>query len=169
MAYDVEIREFKPQRMAAVRAKTTINKVTEKVVQLLGETAEYLQSQGVEPTGPGFGVYYEVGSVVVDVEAGYPVDVKVKGNDRVHAGELPAVKAAVASYEGPHGKMPEAHRAVHGWMHENDVKASGEPPREIYLTDLRGLAEGQDCTAESVWPVEVEPSRAERRRLFRRK
>ena len=35
MAYDVAIRELKPQLIAAVRAKTTINKVTEKVTQLL--------------------------------------------------------------------------------------------------------------------------------------
>ena len=164
MAYDIAIREIKPQRMAAVRAKTTINKVTEKVTQLLGETADYLESQGVKPTGPGFGVYYEVGAVVVDVEVGYPIDGEIEGNDRVHSGELPGVKAAVATYEGPHNEMPEAHRAVHMWMHENDVKASEQPAREVYITDLRDLKDGENCTAESVWPVMVPPTRAERRR-----
>ena len=79
---DIKLKDLQPQQMAAVRAKTTINKITEKVVQLLNETADYLESQGIKPTGPGFGVYYEVGSVVVDVEAGYPVDVEVEGNDR---------------------------------------------------------------------------------------
>jgi effector-binding domain-containing protein len=164
MAYDISIKEIKPQRFAGVRAKTTINKVTEKVTQLLGETAEYLEAQGVKPTGPGFGVYYEVGAVVVDVEVGYPIDAEVEGNDRVHSGELPGVKAAVATYEGPHNEMPEAHRAVHMWMHENDVKASEQPAREVYITDLRNLQDGENCKAESVWPVMVPPTRAERRR-----
>jgi len=41
MDYDVTIKDLKPQLFAAVRAKTTINKVTEKVVQLLGETADH--------------------------------------------------------------------------------------------------------------------------------
>jgi effector-binding domain-containing protein len=164
MAYDISIKEIKPQRFAGVRAKTTINKVTEKVTQLLSETAEYLESQGVKPTGPGFGVYYEVGAVVVDVEVGYPIDGEVDGNDRVHSGELPGVKAAGANYEGPHNAMPDAHRAVHMWMHENDVKASEEPAREVYITDLRNLKDGEDCKAESVWPVTIPPTRAERRR-----
>lgn len=168
MAYDIVTKEIKAQRIAAVRAKTTINKVTEKVTQLLGETAEYLESQNIKPTGPGFGVYYEVGAVVVDVQVGYPVDEEIEGNDRVLGGELPPVTAAVATYEGPHKEMPDAHRAVHMWMHENDVKAAVEPAREVYLTDLRDLKEGEDCKAESVWPIEVQPSRAERRRESRK-
>ena len=164
MAYDITTRDIKQQRYAGVRAKTTINKVTEKVTQLLNETAEYLDSQGVKPTGPGFAVYYEVGAVVVDVEVGYPIDLAVEGNDRVKCGELPAVKAAVTTYVGPHKDMPEAHRAVHMWMHEKDVKASEQPAREVFVTDLRELEPGAECRAESVWPIMTQPSRAERRR-----
>lgn len=167
MAYDITIKEFREQKMAAVRAKTTLNKVTEKVTQLLGETSDYLESQGIRPTGPGFGIYYEVGSVVVDVEVGYPVDVEVEGNDRVHAGVLPEVKAATTIYKGPHNNMPEAHRAVHGWMHDHEVKATEQPARELFLTDLRTLGPDDECEAESVWPVEVPPTRAERRRKDR--
>jgi len=164
MGYDIVTKEIKAQKYAAIRAKTTINKVTEKVTQLLAETADYLESQDIKPTGPGFGVYYEVGTVVVDVQVGYPIDQEIAGNDRVLGGELPAVTAAITTYEGPHKEMPDAHRAVHVWMHENDVKASEQPAREIYITDLCELTSGQDCTAESVWPIEVKPSRAERRR-----
>ena len=164
MAYDIKVREVRPQQYAGVRAKTTINKVTEKVTQLLNETAEYLESQGAKPTGPGFAVYYEVGAVVVDVEVGYPIDRDVEPGERVKVGELPAVKAAVTTYVGPHKEMPDAHRAVHMWMHENDVKASEQPAREVFLTDLRTLQPGAECTAESVWPIMTSPSRAERRR-----
>lgn len=167
MAYDINVKDIKQQRYAAVRAKTTINKVTEKVTQLLSETKEYLDSVNVKPTGPGFAVYYEVGAVVVDVEVGYPVGVEVEGNERVRPGELPAVKAAVATYVGPHKEMPEAHRAVHMWMHEQDVKASEQPAREVFITDLRDLEPGAECRAESVWPIMVQPSRAERRREAR--
>ena len=167
MDFGIEIREYKPQRIASVRAKTTINKVTSKVTQLLQETADYLQSIGVEPTGPGIGVYYEVGTFLVDVEVGYPVDVEVEGNERVQANELPGGKCAVATYKGPHEEIADAHRAVHSWMHDNDIKATGEPAREVYLTDLRDLGEGDECRAESVWPI-VHETRAERRRQQRK-
>jgi effector-binding domain-containing protein len=162
---DIKVKDFQPQLMAAVRAKTTINKITEKVVQLLTETADYLESQGIEPAGPAFGVYYEVGSVVVDVEAGYPVDVEVEGNERVKPGTLPAVKAVTALYDGPHSGIGDAHRAVHNWIHEHEssVNADISPAREIYLTDLRKAGEGEDCHAMSVWPVTIE-TRADRRR-----
>jgi effector-binding domain-containing protein len=168
MDFGIQIRDCKPQKIAAIRAKTTINKVTPKVVQLLQETADYLESVGVEPTGPGFGVYYEVGAFLVDVEVGYPVDVDVEGNGRVLPNSLPGGKCAVAHYKGPHEQIAEAHRAVHTWMHSNDVQASGEPAREIYLTDLRGIDEGDDCEAESVWPI-IHETRAERRRQQRAK
>ena len=167
MGYDVRVKEFKEQTFAAVRAKTTINKVAEKAKQLMTEIGEYLDAQGIKPTGPGFSVYYEVGAIVVDMEVGYPVDTIVEGNERVHSGTLPAVKAATTIYEGPHQEMPAAHRAVHAWMHDNNVPAAEAPAREVFLTDLRELADGEDCRAESVWPVEMPPSRAERRREAR--
>ena len=166
MDIGIQIRECKPQKIAAIRAKTTINKVTPKVVQLLQETADYLESIGVEPTGPGFGVYYEVGAFLVDVEVGYPVDVDVEGNGRVQPNSIPGGKCAVAQYNGPHEQIADAHRAVHSWMHNNDVQASGEPAREVYLTDLREIGEGEACMAESVWPI-IHETRAERRRQQR--
>ena len=58
---DVEIRRFEPRKTAAIRVKTTRDKVTPKVIQLLNETAGYLQSQGITPVGAGFGIYHEVG------------------------------------------------------------------------------------------------------------
>lgn len=168
MDFGIQIREIKPQKIAAVRAKTTINKVTPKVVQLLQETAEYLESVGVQPAGPGFGVYYEVGAFLVDVEVGYPVDVEVEGNGRVQPNALPGGKFAVAQYKGPHEQIADAHRAVHTWMHVNDVKSTGEPAREVYVTDLREVGEGEECEAESVWPI-IHETRAERRRQQRAK
>ena len=168
MDFGIQIRDCKPQKIAAIRAKTTINKVTPKVVQLLQETADYLESVGVQPTGPGFGVYYEVGAFLVDVEVGYPVDVEVEGNGRVAPNSLPGGKCAIAHYKGPHEQIAEAHRAVHSWMHANDVQASGEPAREVYLTDLREVGEGGECEAESVWPI-IHETRAERRRQQRAK
>ena len=81
---------------------------------------------------------------------------------------LPGGKCAIAFYKGPHEQMAEAHRAVHTWMHANDVQASGEPAREIYLTDLREISEGGECEAESVWPI-IHETRAERRRQQRAK
>ena len=122
----------------------------------------------MQPTGPGFGVYYEVGAFLVDVEVGYPVDVDVEGNGRVQPNSLPGGKCAVAFYKGPHEQIADAHRAVHTWMHTNDVQASGEPAREVYLTDLRGIEEGEECEAESVWPI-IHETRAERRRQQRAK
>ena len=166
MEFGIQLRSYKPQKIAAVRAKTTIDKVTPKVTQLLQETADYLESVGVQPVGPGVGVYYEVGAFLVDVQAGYPVAEDVEGNDRVRPGELPGGHCAVAVYKGPHKDIADAHRAVHQWMHEHDVKSTGEPTREVYVTDLRTLGDGEDCEAESVWPC-VHETRAEKRRQQR--
>ena len=168
MDFGIEIRDCKPQKIAAIRAKTTINKVTPKVAQLLREAAEYLDSVGARPAGPGVGVYYEVGAFLVDFEVGYPVEADVEGNGRVTPGAISGGKCAVARYRGPHEEIAQAHRAVHSWMHANDVQASGDPAREVYLTDLRDAGEGEECEAESVWPI-IHETRAERRRQRRGK
>lgn len=180
MDFGIEIRECKPQKIAAIRAKTTINKVTPKVAQLLRETAEHLESVGARPAGPGVGVYYEVGAFLVDLEVGYPVEADVEGNGRVAMNAIPGGKCAVARYSGPHEEIAQAHRAVHSWMHANNVEASGEPAREVYLAGLPsgdgeeadGASEAEYARpvieAESVWPI-IHETRAERRRQQRGK
>ena len=166
MDYEVKIKDYKPRPAASIRVKTTLPQVAAKVVQLLRETHDFLESAGIEPTDPGFAIYYEVGSFIVDVEVGYPVHGEIEASDRVGPGELPGGKAAVTLHRGPHAEMPAAHRAVHGWMNEHGVESTGGPTIEIFLTDLRGLAEGEDCEAESVWPAVV-VTRADRRRQKR--
>lgn len=150
-----EIRQFKPRNTAAIRVKTTLDKMTPKVIQLLNETAAYLESQGVAPAGPGFGIYHDVGrhGFLVDVEVGYPVDVRIIGNERVRPGGLAGGKAAVVAYKGPHRKMAAAHQAAQSWLNKHGI-ASIAPAREVFLTDLRQIGEIEACEAEAVWPID---------------
>ena len=166
MDYQVKIKDYKPHRAASIRVKTTLPQVTSKVIQLLTETNDFLESAGIKPTGPGFAIYYEVGSFLVDVDVGYPVDAEIEGATGSSRASSSGGKAAVTLYKGPHAGMPAAHRAVHGWMNEHDVESTGGPTIEFFLTDLRELGEGEDCEAESVWPV-VAVTRADRRRQKR--
>lgn len=152
-----EIRGYEARKTAAIRVKTTMDKVTYKVTQLLNETAEYLQSQGITPAGPGFGIYYEVGGhgFLVDVEVGYPVEVDIPGNDRVRPGSLPGGKAVVVMYKGPHRKIAAAHRAAQSWMAEQGIDFT-DAAREVFITDLRHLDDGETCEAEAIWPIDPE-------------
>lgn len=134
-----------------------------KVAQLLQETASYLDSVGIRPAGNPFSIYYEVGSFLVDLEAGYPISDDIEGNDRVKQNLIPGGKCAVAKYIGPHQDIANAHRAVHAWMHDNEIKASGEPAREVFITDLGKVEINSECVAQSVWPI-IHESRAEKRR-----
>jgi len=151
-----EIRQFEPRNTAAIRVKTTLDKMTPKVIQLLNETAAYLESQGVAPAGPGFGIYHDVGrhGFLVDVEVGYPVDVEITGNKRIHPGSLPGGKAAVVAYKGPHAKMAAAHQAAQSWLNKHGIASSSAPTREVFLTDLRQIGEVEACEAEAVWPID---------------
>src|SRR5690606_36471491 len=135
MGYEIKTKDIPEQRIASIRVKTTLNKVPEKTRQLLAETREYLKAKGIEPAGNPIAIYYEVGSFLVNFEVGYPVDVEVEGNERVQANTVPAGRVAYTVYEGPHIDIPDAHRAVHTWLHENSVKTTGDPAREVFRSE----------------------------------
>ncbi|MEX2599793.1 MAG: GyrI-like domain-containing protein [Dehalococcoidia bacterium] len=166
MGYEIKFKDVEEQKIASIRVKTTLNKVPEKTRQLVEEATEYLTSQNVEPIGPPLAIYYEVGSFVVDFEVGFPVNVDMEGNERVKPNTVPGGPIAYTVFEGKHIDIPDAHRTVHNWLHDNAVETSGDPAREVFLTDPRESGDEFWLKAESVWPIKPDQalSRADRRR-----
>ena len=138
MAYDIEVKELPARSVATVRVTTTPDKMGQAFGEVLPQVFEYLKSQGIEPSGSGFGIFYAYDADRADMDIGLPVDRDVEGNGRVVGQRLEAATFAVTWHEGSYQKIGEAHRAVEEWIKANDREAAG-PPWEVYWT---GPAQG---------------------------
>lgn len=85
--------------------------------------------------GPPFARYLSRGATL-EVEVGVPIRKppgKPLGKD-LRAIELPAGRAAVVVFRGPHDQLPRAHAALDAWLAAHRERPSG-PRWESYLTN----------------------------------
>jgi effector-binding domain-containing protein len=130
MGYDVEVKDLPARHVAMIRVTTTPDKMGQTFGEVIPELWAYLEKEGVQPSGPSFGVFHSYGEEV-GMEAGFPVETPVKGEGRVMGGRLDAATCAVTWHEGSYATIGEAHRALEGWIKDNGREQAG-PPWEVY-------------------------------------
>jgi len=90
------------QHYMGVRVQVPMKQMSKGVIpQSFGEVFEWLEQQGVVPTGAPFVRYHVIDmSGVMDIEMGWPVADPLSGNDRIQPGVLPAGRYAFLIYTG---------------------------------------------------------------------
>lgn len=130
--YEVVIKQIPAQRIASVRDIIP----TYSVQGHLWEALEgYLGRNGVRPSGPCFTLYHdaEYKERDVDAEVCEPIDVNLRGNERVQVRELPAVETmASVVHHGTLATLNQAYSAIMAWTQANGYRICGSD-REIYL------------------------------------
>jgi effector-binding domain-containing protein len=148
---EVIIKDLPAQRIAAVRATTTIDKVGEALQS--GWQAVF--ARGAVPAGPPFAVYHRFSEAdgEVELEACVPTATAVPASGTVTVREEPATRVAALVHKGPYSGIGAAYEALQAWVADEGRKTVG-PPREVYLTDPRQVADPADYLTEVQWPVE---------------
>jgi effector-binding domain-containing protein len=105
----LENREALPY--AGIRSQVSMQDLPNIIPQHIGEVAEWLGQQGIEPAGPPIIRYYVCptvadGAARVDVAVGWPVAKSVTGTDRIEADALPAGRYASLIYTGVENGVP---------------------------------------------------------------
>ena len=132
MDYAIELRTLERTDTAAVRLTTTMPRIGADIGQAFGEVMQYLQANGIQPTGLAFARFHSMGEEI-DMEAGFSVPGAITGAGRVRPGELPAGEAAVTLHAGPYDAIGPAYEAIEAWLAAHNRKAAGAP-WEVYLT-----------------------------------
>jgi effector-binding domain-containing protein len=143
VAYEIEVKDLPARLVATVRVTTQPDRMAQAFGEALPAVVRYLKSEGVEPAGPGFGIFHEYDSQRVVMDVGFPISRSVRGDGRVAPQELDAATFAVTWHHGSYRTIGEAHRAIEAWAGEHGREMAG-PPWEVYW---EGPESGGDVAA----------------------
>jgi DNA-binding transcriptional MerR regulator len=132
--YDVIVKQVDPIRVAAIRDEGNSETIGAIAGRLFGEVASF-----VERTSAGFGgppmMLYGYADECSDwrLEVAMPISRAVPGSGCIEVHELPAIEAmACTVHRGAFDTLPEAYRAMMGWIESNGYHICAES-REVYL------------------------------------
>jgi DNA-binding transcriptional MerR regulator len=115
------------------------------------EACAYAQSQAAGFAGPCFALWHTSPETYSDedVEAIYPIDRFLPGNDRIKVYELSATLVAAVVHHDDVDEFTEGHKTLLKWVEANGYRLSG-PYREIY----HDWQDHRNATTEIQFPVE---------------
>ena len=131
---DIRITDHQEQQTAVVREQVAVGQLPEFFQRAFGAAMGQAQAQGLQVTGPPFGMYYGIPGETVDVEAGFPVSGSVSAADGVIAGTLPGGRVVEAMHVGPYDTLAATYGEVERWIDERGLR-SQSLMWESYLTD----------------------------------
>ncbi len=155
-----EIRDLVAQPTAAVRLRTSTEKLSEVFDLHLPNIADRLADMGVEPAGPPYARYHAYADDETDVEIGIPVRMPPPNvrplaeaqEGEMAASELPAGPAALAVHVGPYQELRRTYDELHDWIHAQG-RNEGPGPWESYVTDPTEVDDPADLRTEVFWPL----------------
>ena len=153
MSYQVEIRTVPSQHVLSIRAQCHVAELGAMLSEILPEVWRYIRKNGVAPSGPPFTRYHGFDNDRVDIEGGLPVPTPLAGEGRIVAGTLPGGPVATTVHLGPYDRLPDAHDALHVWIHEHNKNSAG-PQWELYWTDPGLEPDPNKWKTELMWPIE---------------
>ena len=150
---EVVLKKVPTQAVASVRE---VIPTYQDIGRLFGEVFAHLGQHGINPAGPGVGIYYdeEYRERDPDVEAAVPVTGSVAAGDRVKQRELPAVEAmACIVHEGSFDALGETYTQLMTWIEANGYRIAG-PNREVYIQWAQPGEDPSGNITEIQFPVE---------------
>jgi len=120
----------------------------------LGELSATVAVQGVQPTGPGGGLFasdlfqYERGKATVFV----PLSHEMQSVGRVSPLVVPAAELAITVHHGSHTTINATYGALGAYVSRHALAIAG-PVREYYLVDARTTSDTTQWRTEIGWPI----------------
>ncbi|ALE74829.1 AraC family transcriptional regulator [Pseudonocardia sp. EC080610-09] len=137
---------------AVVRGVVAMTELPAFYDRVFGTLPGVLAAQGVEVTGPAFGLYRGIPAETVDLEVGFPTDRPVADDGEVTAGELPAGRVARAVHSGSFDGLGPAWQDLAGWIAGQGLRP-GDTFWEVYLTEPSPEMDPRDLRTELNWVV----------------
>jgi effector-binding domain-containing protein len=152
---EITVNEHEAWQALVIKDSSTCDKVDVVFSKVYGEIQQFMKENKIECTMPPFARYFkwdEKENKFV-MEAGFPVQAKVKGNDHIYFAEYPKMKVATAIHHGAYETSYFSYQAIEKYIEENGMKQQGVP-WEVYLTDPEKEKEVSKLQTQIFYPVE---------------
>lgn len=149
-----ELITLEPQTVAVVRESVPLEALPDFFSRAYHAVMAAVRNQGAAVVGPPVGIYFGMPSDVVDVAAGFPVDVPVDG-EGLRTETLPGGPAVRLMHQGPYDTMRESYGRLTAWLAERELTPASTM-WESYLTDVDPGAPEATLT-QITWPVTAAP------------
>jgi effector-binding domain-containing protein len=148
---DIEVRDVEPQWVLSIRQDATPDGIGAVFQQLVPVIETYREKKGIDRVGPLIGLYHDYREDHVDMEVAVSVSGPAEGEGRIEGKELPAVRAAVATHQGPYETIGQVHEALDAYVH--DRGGHGETVREVYHVRPDDDPDPANWRTEVVYPI----------------
>lgn len=122
----IEQRTIPAQHTAVMKATLPPEQLGSWIPAAFERVGAYLESQEIAPTGMPVARYHIRPDNAFDVEAGFPVDAVIAGDQYVVPSSLPAGRVVVAWHIGPYERLAETYAAVDEWLKSEGAMRSGD-------------------------------------------
>ncbi|HWG85683.1 MAG TPA: GyrI-like domain-containing protein [Deinococcales bacterium] len=141
-----------PQPAAIIHVVVPREQIREVMGPGINELHATLAAQGVTPSGPWFTRHHRMQPDVFDFDIGLPVAALVQAQGRMQPGELPATRAAHATYRGPYEGLPAAWAEFDAWIAAQGLETTGAL-WEVYAVGPEGGADPASYRTELYRPL----------------
>ncbi|GAB2642982.1 GyrI-like domain-containing protein [Kribbella swartbergensis] len=111
-----ESRTVHEQPTAVLRATLHRDEVRAWFRTAFDVVAEYLRRHRIPPCGFPFARYHVRSDGLFEVEAGFPVAVRISGDHQIVPSSLPGGHVVVAWHVGTYEQLGDAYRALDDWL-----------------------------------------------------
>ncbi|HEX8865176.1 MAG TPA: GyrI-like domain-containing protein [Lentzea sp.] len=132
--YDIRRQVLSEQPTAVAEATLSLPEIGPWLTKTYNDIAAVLAGCGIEPTGPPFARYHQLGGGLFRVEAGFPVGVAIDRADGVHPSVLPGGPVVKTVHLGPYEAMWSAYDALASWLRARGGENEGDA-WEVYYSD----------------------------------
>ncbi len=142
MSDNFELLDISPRPVLAIRVRTPLEGIPQKLAESYGAIGQYLGELGEEMAGAPYAAFYNMDMQDLDIEIGMQVSRELPGRDTIQAGHIPGGKAASAIYSGPYSKMEPTYEALAKWMAERNLEPTGVA-YEFYIDDPAEISQNE--------------------------
>lgn len=151
--YEIEDRVLEERPTLVMFGKVAVEEMPRFLSKAYGAVETRVAETGACFAGAPFARYRALDEKFeeFEVEAGFPLESPVEGDEHVKASALPAGKAATTWHVGPYDKLGSAYQAVMKWI----VEKNGTPtstPWESYHSDPMVEPDPEHWRTEVVQP-----------------
>ena len=144
MDYEIVEKDFAAQPAFVCRETVTMKTVGEGLDAGFRAVREHAAATGADVVGPPFVFSPDFGKDSFELIVCLPVAEGAQPGEAVAVEEIAGGRHASVTHVGPYPDVPQAYKAVFGWLEEKGLKPAGAP-REIYHNNAGEVPENEQC------------------------